>query len=439
MTTSYELASPAVPHTAESYERWIASGTLNAHANPGAGPEVDWADRPNQFCIIRGGSRIPLPALSSADGLQVGVRREAARGGGTPVGVPLEELSDLLLLSTGILRRKLSIAWTRRVKRTNFDIEGLRFSRGVASGGGLYPYCVYIVALAPRPLRPGVYHYDVAHHALHLVRVGNHSEFVAKALNDPAAGRFDLVFVLTGRFWQSAFKYGSFAYKVMMQDMGALLGGMEQIAYSLNWDTATLHWFNDRHMGELLGLDTQHEAPFVVLGACASNRVAARAEHPTRAWPDASEDALPAVDFVHLERSKRAQPLPRLLEIHATTCVAEAKVPLSMGQKIPAVACQAMASGIVGTVNLRPAIFAKASPHIRSRADVFGAPAVSRVTPHSRSLRSTTSPHARGVRAAVFGPAARLDVLRAPRRRRRSSDTGCRRDELACTPSRPDP
>jgi SagB-type dehydrogenase family enzyme len=160
----------------------------------------------------------------------------------------------------------------------------------------------------------------------------------------------------------------------MMQDMGALLGGMEQIAYSLNWDTAALHWFNDRHMGELLGLDTQHEAPFVVLGACASNRVAARAEHPTRTWSAGSEDTLPAVDFVHLERSKCAQPLRHLLEIHATTCLTEAQVPVSMGQKTPGFACQAMASGIVGT-NLTAALLTRETPwgQITDRQPVLGA------------------------------------------------------------------
>lgn len=351
MPSSYDLASPTMPPTAESYERWIASRPLNARGNPGAGPEVDWANKPSQFCIVRGGSKIPLPQLSGLDQLQLGVRREPARAG----DIRLEDLSDLLLLSAGILRRKLSIAWTRRLKRANFEIEGSRFSRGVASGGGLYPHCVYVVTLTPRPLRPGVYHYDVAHHALDLVRFGDYRKLIANALNDTALDRFDLLFVLTGRFWQSAFKYGSFAYKVMMQDVGALLGGMEQIAYSLSWNTAVLHWFDDRRIGNLLGLDTEHEAPFVVLGASAANRVAAREEVETRAHSEAPQDALPAADFVHLERSKGAQPLRHLLKIHASTCVGESWAPLSLGQTYPATVCQGAASAISRT-NLAAAL-----------------------------------------------------------------------------------
>jgi SagB-type dehydrogenase family enzyme len=187
----------------------------------------------------------------------------------------------------------------------------------VASGGGLYPYCLYIVSRADHTLQRGVYHYDVAHHALHRVQIGDCSAELSAIFEDSHAEDADILFVLAGRFWQAAFKYGQFAYKVMMQDMGAFLGGMEHVAWSLGWDAKMIYWFKDRALSDLLGLDEQLEAPFFV--------VSARARRPPGERHGSTETAFAhGRHLAHAERSRHVKQIRLLLDVHSSTCVDDA-------------------------------------------------------------------------------------------------------------------
>jgi SagB-type dehydrogenase family enzyme len=314
---TYETAVPRVIQTAEEYERALASRKLRGLITAAGAHRVNLRYRPSKFCVIRGATSIPLPSGISHGDLKIGVRRVREEAGYGSAEISVGEISDLLLLSGGILARKMSICW-RKEGLQAFADPRLRFSRGVPSGGGLYPYCIYVVSLISDGLPCGVYHYDVAHHALHRVRVGCHSGLMQQAMGDSAADKFDLAIVIVGRFWQSAFKYGHFAYKVMMQDVGALLGGMECVAFCLNWETRIRYRFNDALVGQLLGLNDQVEAPFVALAARRKYRFPTEAKRFTRASV-ATIDLLHRTEFKHQECEMDMWSLAFVRNVHRST------------------------------------------------------------------------------------------------------------------------
>lgn len=78
--------------------------------------------------------------------------------------------------------------------------------RFVPSGGALYPNELYLY-LKIKELPEGVYHYDVAHHRLVLLREGNYDSYIARALGNRCdlSSCFGVIFVST-IFWKNFFK-----------------------------------------------------------------------------------------------------------------------------------------------------------------------------------------------------------------------------------------
>jgi SagB-type dehydrogenase family enzyme len=138
------------------------------------------------------------------------------------------------------------------------------YARASASGGGLYPVDAYIVSRSCSSLPPGVYHYDVAHHELVRVRMGNFETVTRSALNFPQVDSADLFVVLAARFWKSLFKYKDLTYQLVMQDAGASMGSIEVVAYALGWDATIVYWFQDALLCSLLGMDMGCEVPLAV-------------------------------------------------------------------------------------------------------------------------------------------------------------------------------
>src|SRR5215204_1580085 len=140
---------------------------------------VNWDDQPSRFKVYFDTPRLPLPERMAALGTLADTAArpgdEVARG-----DLSLEELATLLRLSNGVLRRKLDINW-------NLDHNGRAahahavYGRPAASGGGMYPYELYLVTGGGRALLPGVYHYDTAHHALEQLVAGDVSRRVRAA------------------------------------------------------------------------------------------------------------------------------------------------------------------------------------------------------------------------------------------------------------------
>ncbi|MFD9130376.1 nitroreductase, partial [Kitasatospora sp. NPDC059571] len=184
----------------------------------------DWSDRPRKEKYYPGADTLPLPQgdypASATVARALAASGVAAAGDGA-FSLPL--LSGMLLDSYGLTGRRLAV-------QANSDLGGLplhtqaNWSRGTASGGGLYPVETTWVCGPGGPLVPGVYRYSPAHHAVQRLLAGDVSGEVRAALGG-AAGTADTdqFLVLGVKFWQNSFKYNSFCYHAVSMDVGALL------------------------------------------------------------------------------------------------------------------------------------------------------------------------------------------------------------------------
>ncbi|WP_461038689.1 nitroreductase family protein, partial [Streptomyces mayteni] len=227
----------------------------------------NWADGPRKSKYYPGSERLPLPV----DG---GYPAAATVGRGlTDADEPaadgwafdLPTLSGLLLDSYGLTGRRLGV-------QANTDLDALpcyplaNWSRGTASGGGLYPVSVYWVSGASGPLAPGVHHYSPRHHAMRRLLTGDVTGEVRAALGDAAPGQeTDQYLVLGVKYWQNSFKYNSFSFHAVSMDVGALLGTWRMWTRARGGALAPALWFDEARLARLLGVRGEEEGVFAVV------------------------------------------------------------------------------------------------------------------------------------------------------------------------------
>ncbi|MGR9050436.1 SagB/ThcOx family dehydrogenase [Halobacillus faecis] len=189
------------------------------------------------------------------------------------------------------------------------------FRRYVPSGGGLYPSEVYIY-LKNEDVPYGIYHYDAAHHRLHLIREGNFDSFLTEALG----GRCDLseaqgVLFVTTMFWKNFFKYNHFAYRLQGLDAGALLGQWQEISSRARFSIKVHFQFLDRPINHLLGLDEGEESTYAVIPFAEKEHSFIKHETgnlPASQW---SRD-IPEIKTSHYQRSTNVLDFPYIKKIN---------------------------------------------------------------------------------------------------------------------------
>ncbi|MYQ48446.1 SagB/ThcOx family dehydrogenase, partial [Streptomyces sp. SID4985] len=288
----------------------------------------DWADRPRKGKHFPGAPSFPLPDGGHAENATLGrgLFGEAGTGAFT---LPL--LGSMLRDSYGLTGRRLAV-------QANSDLGSLPFhthanwSRGTASGGGLYPIGVHWVSGASGPLNPGVYYYDTPRHRLTRLLAGDVSGEVREALGGlPEAADTDQFLVLGVTFWQNAFKYNSFCYHAITMDIGALLQTWRMWARAHGLSLGSAFWFDEPRIGRLLGFDPEEDGVFAVV--------------PLRWGGAAPEEAAGPVSGARVrqvptEKSRRTQTFPTLQRIHAATLEGAADRP-APGVLDPALAAPA--------------------------------------------------------------------------------------------------
>lgn len=274
--------------------------------------EINWADQPSRHKTYPGTPRVPLVA----DPPDLPTLRELLTGrdvGDPAGGWTVERIATLLRLSYGVLDRRLLVNWNQDLhNRVHFP--GAVWGRATASGGGMYPVEVYLVAGATGPLLPGVYHYATGHHALERVLVGDASPVVRAALGAGAAEvagtEADSFLLATIRFWKNSFKYNSFCYHVVTQDLGALLGSWDMLSQSMGIPLRRALAFDPAPLDNLLGLDSEAESVFAVVPLTGSGAASPPAAPATDVNP------APQVTHVPFERSRTVLTFPQVTEVH---------------------------------------------------------------------------------------------------------------------------
>ena len=190
----------------------------------------------------------------------------------------------------------------------------LRIHRPVPSGGALYPVEAYLAG-GSHGFPSGLHHYDRAHHALQLIRQGDHRTALLEALPfPPAATPPDLVLVFTAVFRRTATKYGELAYPLQCQETGALLAQSLVLAEDLRLSAALHAAFNGPLIDRLLDLPEGAEGTLAVLCLTAPrDRGAARPRAAPRAHELIAQPAAAAID----PPPSAADTPPHLAALHA--------------------------------------------------------------------------------------------------------------------------
>ncbi len=135
-----------------------------------------------------------------------------------------------------------------------------------------HPIEVYPLVLRVDGIAPGIYHYELANHALELVKKldPDRAPAVAVDLNNGQeyAASAQVLFIMTARFFCNFWKYRrvSRTYNVVFMDAAHLSQTFYLVATDLNLGTVFSADINTSRIEEALGLDGYREGP---VGICA--------------------------------------------------------------------------------------------------------------------------------------------------------------------------
>jgi putative peptide maturation dehydrogenase len=140
------------------------------------------------------------------------------------------------------------------------------------SGGDLHPTEVYPIIRNVEGVAPGVYHYDVEHHRLDLLRPLDREE-VPLWIDEFASGQSFFMpahatFLMTTRFQRSYWKYrtNSRVYSVLQMDAGHLSQTFYLVSTELGLGAFVTAALNTVNIEKKLGFDPMTEAPVALCG-----------------------------------------------------------------------------------------------------------------------------------------------------------------------------
>ncbi|WP_238432646.1 nitroreductase family protein [Micromonospora tarensis] len=302
--------------------REYAEAVFRRYSQPLTPPgfEVDWSDAPPKNTTYPGAPMLAAPRWSAR---QLGRLPDLlAAGDDTDRPWTAAEVSTLASLAYAVQERRVAASWNQDLL-TQTHYPKATWSRGTASGGGMYPLEIYWVAGAGAPTRPGVYHFHTAHRAWQRLANGDHASAISDAcLGDTGGQRADQFLVVTVRFWKNAYKYHNFCYHVVTQDLGALLGSWQLIGRGLGRQLRPVLWFADETINTRLGLVTESESALAV--------VPLPGPPPTGNPPAAA-----AVRAARFERSSRAFQPELLAPVHRATLLTTEARPAALPVEPP--------------------------------------------------------------------------------------------------------
>ncbi|OME93909.1 MULTISPECIES: SagB family peptide dehydrogenase [Paenibacillus] len=268
---------------------------------------VDWEDGPLAYKLYRG---LPVVPLSPEVPLTL-------EGGETPVKPDLRLMGHFLWYVFGLTQLSQSVLASNSMVQTMGLLQLYR--RFAPSGGALYPNELYVY-LKIEDLPSGVYHYDVAHHRLVLLREGDFDFYLARALGNryDESACFGAVFV-SSMFWKNFFKYNNFSYRLQGLDAGALIGQLLEVTKRFGFESGVYFQFLDRAVNHLLGVSEQEESVYAVIPLSVEPAIswfANRNEEEEGVSAIELCRELPTVQHDHYVRSRRVKEFPMLIKMN---------------------------------------------------------------------------------------------------------------------------
>lgn len=264
---------------------------------------MDWEDAPLPYKLYRGLPEIPL----SAEVPLTLKKREAH------LNPNLDELGYFLWYVYGLTQYSQSPL----NEETIYFAQSLR--RFVPSGGAMYPNELYVY-INLEDIPKGIYHYDVAHHRLILLREGNYDSYISRSLENSykVTESFCTVFVSTV-FWKNFYKYHNFSYRLQGLDAGVLIGQSLEVANRMGFSSRVCYQFLDRSINHLLGLSEQVESVYAVIPLGMNQSIdCVDDDYNRKKMVSAAElcQEVPLLNHMTYNRSKRVIDYPMLRKLN---------------------------------------------------------------------------------------------------------------------------
>jgi len=268
---------------------------------------VDWEDGPLAYKLYRG---LPVVPLSP----EVPLTLEGSEARLLP---DLRRMGHFLWYVFGLTQLSQAVFSSNSTMQAMGLLQLNR--RFAPSGGALYPNELYVY-LKIEDLPAGVYHYDVAHHRLVLLREGDFDSYLARALGN----RYDVsacfgAVMVSSMFWKNFFKYNNFSYRLQGLDAGALIGQLLEVAKRFGFAPGVHFRFLDRAVNHLLGVSEQEESVYAVIPLSMEPGIYGGANsNETEEMVSAAELCrhLRAVRHDHYVRSRRVKEFPLLIRMN---------------------------------------------------------------------------------------------------------------------------
>jgi SagB-type dehydrogenase family enzyme len=225
---------------------------------------LDWENRPMPFKIYPKLEPISLPQhLSSSAMPALAAIASIAADSNSSAPLTSQNLSEILFLAAGV------------TKRRSYPGGEMLF-RAAACTGALYHIDLYLVCDDLEDLEAGVYQFGPQDFALRKLRSGDFRSFLVGASGEePSVLRAPCVIVGASTFWRNAWKYQSRAYRHCYWDNGTILANLLAAAAARKIPAKVVLGFVDAAVNQLLGLDSQREAPIslVAVGEASPRRI----------------------------------------------------------------------------------------------------------------------------------------------------------------------
>ncbi|MFK7692548.1 SagB family peptide dehydrogenase [Paenibacillus sp. HJGM_3] len=299
------------------------------------GWETDWEDAPLPYKLYR---RLPTIPLCAEVPLTLYGDEASER-----VKVTLKDLGHLLWHVYGLTQiSQTQYAMDAPTGEGEFEEEEPSFPyqmyrRFIPSGGGLYPNELYVyLKLEGAP--HGVYHYDVAHHRLVLLREGVYDSYLDRALGHRSeVSACCAVAFVSAYFWKNFFKYNNFSYRLQGLDAGVLIGQLLEGAKRFGFKEACVHYqFLDQAVNHLLGLSDQEESVYAVIPLSYDAEIYRALDAPTDTITVTASDLMQELSELRHEQyvhSARIVPFPKLLEMNEASRISCTQSFRSIGER----------------------------------------------------------------------------------------------------------
>ncbi len=230
-------------------------GTKHSYQSIRTNPHyLDWEIQPIPFKIYPALEPIPLQQQLSSTGMPALKAISTVAFESQDGVIPKRQtLTEIFYLSAGV------------TKRRSYPGGEILF-RAAACTGALYHIDLYLICGELEDLEAGVYHFSPHDFALRKLRPGDYRSVIVRASGEePSIQKAPAILVSASTFWRNAWKYQSRAYRHCYWDNGTMLANLLAAAAARKIPAKVVLGFVDAVVAELLGLDSEREAPLSLI------------------------------------------------------------------------------------------------------------------------------------------------------------------------------